>query len=103
MDRKTILETAVTLTCSDRNAEYGEPYDNLSNIATLWNAYLFAKFGELVCDPLQVELKAEDVAHLNSLQKIARTMTGRPKMDTYVDAAAYAAIAGECAKEDATE
>lgn len=103
MHRKDILETGVRLTCGDRNREYGEPYENLTNIATLWNGYLYAKFGGQLVDPLQLELRAEDVAHLNTLQKMARTFIGEPKPDTYIDMATYSAIAGECAAEDAAE
>lgn len=29
--------------------------------------------------------------------KLARSMQGKPKLDTYVDMAAYAALLGECA------
>jgi len=31
--------------------------------------------------------------------KLARSTTGKPKLDTYVDMAGYAALAGECALE----
>ena len=34
-----------------------------------------------------------------ALLKVARTKFGRPTSDTYVDAAAYMAIAGECKHE----
>jgi hypothetical protein len=44
-------------------------------------------------------LTAEDVAWLNVLQKMARTFNGSSKPDTYIDAATYSAIAGECAEE----
>lgn len=101
--RKQLLETAIQLTTSDRNKEYGDPWENLTNIAGLWQAYMFAKYGGKVIDPIQFELSAEDVAWLNVLQKIARTFTGAPKQDTYANAAAYSAIAGECAFEDASE
>ena len=35
-----------------------------------------------------------------ALLKVARTKFGQPTEDTYVDAAAYMAIAGECKHED---
>ena len=35
-----------------------------------------------------------------ALLKVARTKFGEPTEDTYVDAAAYMAIAGECKHED---
>lgn len=103
MTRIEILKQAKKLTGEDRNKEYGEPWENLTNIATLIGAYLYAKYGGKVLDPMQLEITAEDIAWFNVLQKMARTFIGRQKMDTYVDAAAYAAIAGEVAQEDTYE
>jgi hypothetical protein len=62
----------------------------------LFTAYLAAKYGELLHGFV---LTAEDVAWLNVLQKMARTFNGSSKPDTYIDAATYSAIAGECAEE----
>lgn len=103
MTRTEILKHAAKITGEDRQQEYGDPWMNLTNTATLWEAYIQAKFGGKIIYPLQFKLTAEDVAWLNVLQKMSRTFVGKPKMDTYVDAAAYAAIAGEVAQEDATE
>ena len=97
------LETAAKLTSGDRDKEYGSPYINLSDCALLWSAYLHGKYGGETVDPLQFNLTAEDVAWFNVLQKMARTFSGIPKSDTYIDAAAYSAIAGECAIEEASE
>ena len=60
----------------------------LANIAKLWTAYL------------DKEITAHDAAVMMALLKVARTKFGRPTSDTYVDAAAYMAIAGECKHED---
>jgi len=91
MDRKQLLENAIEHTCEDRDEEYGSPRKNLDDIALLWKVYLIGKYGKIGLD-----ITAEDVAWLNVLQKIARTFPGKTKPDTYEDAAAYAAIAGEC-------
>lgn len=91
MNRLEILAEASALTGESRNKEYGEPRDNLEDCALLWRSYLLAKYS----DTSLVHFSAEDVAWLNVLQKIARTFRGVPKPDTYIDAAAYAAIAGE--------
>ncbi len=91
MHRKDILTNAITHTCGERDKEYGSPKQNLADIAALWKAHLFAKYG--VCPPLT----AEDVAWMMVDTKKARTYKGVTKADTYEDAAAYAAIAGECA------
>jgi hypothetical protein len=92
MDRREILENATQHTCGDRDVEYGSPKENLDNIARLWKAYLIGKYGTIGLD-----ITAEDVAWFNVLQKMARTFSGNVKQDTYEDATAYSAIAGECA------
>ena len=89
--RKELLQKAIDVTCKSRQAEYGTPKENLENTAALWNAYLTTKF-DLHPDDF---LTAEDVAWFNTLQKISRTAHGKAGDDTYLDAAAYAAIAGE--------
>lgn len=91
MHRKEILETGIKLTTGDRNIEYGEPFDNQHNTALLWTAYLEGKYN------IEFYLDQEDVNWLNVLQKISRTFIGDPKMDTYVDASTYSAMAGEAA------
>jgi hypothetical protein len=54
----------------------------------LWSAYL------------DKEITAHDAAVMMALLKVARTKFGQPTADTYVDAAAYMAIAGECKHEN---
>lgn len=99
--RLEYLAEAARLTSGDRDREYGTPYNNLSDCAMLWSAYICGKYAGRTIDPLEFSLTAEDVAWFNNLQKMARTFSGNPKPDTYIDAAAYAAIAGECAQEEA--
>lgn len=89
--RVQTLETAIHLTGGDRNKSYGPPYDNLSDCADLWNAYINTKVG---C--LTVQLNAEDVAWMMTLVKITRSFQSGYHPDNYTDAAAYSAIAGEC-------
>jgi hypothetical protein len=86
--RVQTLETAIKLTAGDRNKAYGPPYGNLSDCALLWDAYLAIRGGKPV--------DAEAVAWMNVLQKIARSCQPGYHPDNYTDAAAYAAIAGEC-------
>lgn len=93
MNRSDLLNQARELTETTRNADYGEPAENLGNIAVLWEAYMH-------CRGNYRPLTSEDVAWLNVLQKIARTFNIVAKPDTYIDAAAYSAIAGECAAGD---
>ena len=91
--RHKILDSAINHVAVDRNKSYGEPRDNLGNTAMLWNSYLAGKYGY----EFQINLTAEDVAWLNSLQKTSRSYNDKSR-DTYEDAAGYAAIAGELAK-----
>ncbi len=105
MNREQILKNAITHTCGERDVEYGSPVINLMAIGGLWTAYLEGKYagkipgiGTTEETTSQFEITAEDVAWLNVLQKMARTFSGNVKADTYEDAAAYAAIAGECAE-----
>lgn len=90
--RVAMLQRAAELTNGDRDAEYGPPAKNLSECAALWRAYIEGKYG------VTTPITAEDVAWMNVLQKVARSYSGSAKPDTYIDAAAYSAIAGEVAK-----
>jgi hypothetical protein len=97
--RVRTLETAIRLTGGDRNRSYGPPFDNLSDCAELWNAYINTKQAciEATADgSYSVRLKAEDVAWLMTLVKMTRSFQQGYHPDNYTDAAAYSAIAGEC-------
>lgn len=89
MSRKAILEEAIRLTCGDRNESYGPPYDNLTHMAQMVSGYLTGKYGAATT------LDAEDMAWIMVFAKASRTVQTF-KADNYIDAAAYAAIAGEC-------
>jgi hypothetical protein len=77
-----LLEEARKLVENDRHEDYGDKLKNHQNIAKLWSAYL------------DVEISAHDVAICMGLLKIARLKHAHKK-DSYLDLAAYAAIAGE--------
>ena len=80
---KEFLDEAKNLAGGDRQKDYGDKVQNHKNIAKLWSAYL------------DVKVTAEDVAIMMSLLKVARTKLGATSKDTYIDMAAYSAIAGE--------
>ena len=82
-----ILQQAKELVEGDRQNEYGDKLKNHKNIAALWSIYL------------QREITAHDVAMCMALVKVARLIHAQ-KDDSYVDLAAYAAIAGEIKKRD---
>ena len=82
MISQDILEEANKLIGGDRNDDYGDKLTNHENIAALWSIFLRKK------------LTPHDVAMCMALVKVARLMHAH-KPDSYVDLAAYAAIAGE--------
>ena len=90
--RVQTLETAISLTSGDRNKSYGPPFNNLSDCAELWNAYINTKYK--TADALK--LNAEDVAWMMVLLKMTRSFQPGYHADNYTDATAYSAIAGEC-------
>ena len=85
---KKYLETVIKLTSGPRAHDYGDKIINHNNIAKLWSAYL------------DISISPHDVAVCMTLLKIARTKLGTCASDTYVDAAAYMAIAGECKEKE---
>ena len=87
MNRGEILQEAARLTAKDRQKIYGDPRTNHCRIADLWTIYL----GN--------EVTPQQVAICMALVKIARLMETETA-DSFVDLAAYAAIAGEIATFD---
>ena len=82
MISQDILKEAQDLIGSDRHKDYGDKLTNHKNIAALWSIFL------------RKEVTPHDVAVCMALVKVARLMH-QHKKDSYVDMAAYAAIAGE--------
>ena len=80
--RTEILETAAALINGDRERDYGTPQDNFKRIADGWAVIL------------QADVSAEQVALCMAWLKLARLVNG-PHSDSYIDAAAYMALAGE--------
>lgn len=86
-ERERILADAAALICGDRQAQYGAPQDNFARIAAGWSVIL----GKPVTP--------DQVALCMAWLKIARLVNG-PHHDSYVDGAAYLALAGELAARD---
>ena len=78
-----LLNIADELISGDRAREYGDKEVMHNNIARLWSAFL------------NVNITGHDVALMMTLLKMARTKAGKVTEDTYIDMAAYSAIAGE--------
>ena len=82
MKTEDILKTASKLVSGDRAKAYGDKKKLHDKVAKLWSAYT------------DYDISAEQAAIMMAMLKIARTTTGS-NPDNYIDAAAYAAIAGE--------
>lgn len=91
MNRREILETAISKIDGDRNRDYGDPKVNHDRIALLWNAYIEGM------PPCRDGLKAVDVILMMELLKVARLMESPDHEDSWVDMAGYAGIGLECA------
>ena len=83
--REEILTQAINLTCGDRDKDYGTPLTNHQRIADFWSVILGIKI-----TPAQVALCMVAV-------KLARLVQTPNHMDSFIDGAAYMAIAGEIA------
>lgn len=83
--RERILWQASELVTGERQEQYGPPEENFERIAAGWSVLL------------GVDIEPEQVALCMCWLKIARLVQG-PHEDSYVDAAAYAALAGELAE-----
>jgi len=79
--------TEAKATIQDRGMDYGHPSDNMSRTARLWSAFL------------EMPVTDYQVATCMVLVKVARSMESA-KVDTYIDAAAYIAIAGQLHTEE---
>lgn len=86
--RVQILSTSISLTSNDRNKQYGDPKDQHDTAGAFIDLYF--KHKKTPLSP------AHDAALIMVLTKISRMLNGELKDDSYIDAAAYLAIAYEC-------
>lgn len=84
MHRSEILKTAETLINGDRQEQYGTPQENFARIAVGWSVLL----GH--------DVTPSQVALCMAWLKMARLVNG-PHDDSFIDGAAYMALAGELA------
>lgn len=80
--RSEVLDEAKQLINGDRQEQYGTPQENFRRIAAMWSAYL------------GVEVGMADVAVCMALVKACR-LANDHKRDSFVDGAAYFALAAE--------
>jgi len=82
--RKDILAEAIAITTGDRNDSYGDPLPNHERIAAIWSVIL------------GMEITATQAALCMAGMKLARLAYDPNHTDSYIDGAAYLAIAAEC-------
>jgi hypothetical protein len=82
-----LLLLAAKLIDGDRDEQHGNRLECHTNIARLWTAYL------------GVPITPVDVALLMALLKIARTKSGEPNADNFVDLLGYGSLAGELSQK----
>lgn len=87
MNREEILQTAIDLTMNDRNDQNGDPFENHQRIAKIWSVIL------------GIEVEPYQVALCMAGMKLAR-LAFNPLEDSFIDGAAYLAIAGEIVKKE---
>ncbi len=93
MNREMCLDEAKKCVCTDRNQQYGEPEQNFTVIAQLWQTYLQA-----ATKKDDIEILPSDVATMMVLFKAGRVATAyQAKADSFVDMAGYAACGCELA------
>ena len=86
MNRADILAEASDLTCGERDDVYGSPQTNHERIAAGWRVILE-----------KADLTPTQVALCMAWVKIARLVQTDDHLDSFIDGAAYMAIAGELA------
>lgn len=96
MKREEVLEAARKCVCGDREKSYGSPERSFECIAELWTAYLKQRGVTAAITPW-------DVAWMMVLLKASRAAGNTSYIDGCIDAAGYAACAGECMMPVLTE
>ena len=91
MDRGDILSQANEITHGDRDKNYGSPLINHQRIAAIWSVIL------------EKDVRPDQVALCMAGVKLARLVETPNHADSFVDGAAYFAIAGEIAGEIITD
>lgn len=91
-ERARLLEEASGLVNGARNGTYGEPVDDYTKVAGLWNAYIT---GVLARNGVDLEgllpLEPHDAIAMMVLLKVSRIANDAGHRDNWVDIAGYAA------------
>lgn len=95
--RARLLIEASQIIDGDRNVQYGNPIDDFSLTAQMWEAYIRRLMHTRNLDvPM---LDPHDVAVMMILVKISRLAQTPEKHDHWLDIAGYAGCGWECAEQ----
>ena len=95
--RAKLLTDSASIIDGDRNTQYGDPIDDFSLTAKMWESYLrrimvTRKTEEVYIDP-------HDVAVMMLLVKVSRLTQSPEKYDHWMDIAGYAGCGWECVEQ----
>lgn len=93
---KLLIESA-SIIDGDRNTQYGDPIDDFSLTASMWEAYLRRIM--VTRDTDEVCLEPHDVAVMMLLVKVSRLTQSPEKYDHWLDIAGYAGCGWECVEQ----
>lgn len=91
MNRKDILETAITIVTKDRATTHGDAESSFEALATIWSVLL------------NTEVKVHQVALMMAALKLVRASGNPSYEDNWIDLAGYAACGGEIATKGAKD
>lgn len=95
--RSLILQEASTVINGDRDVDYGDPIDDFSVTAKMWEAYLRRIMETRNLDVIMID--PHDVAVLMLLVKVSRLTQSPEKRDHWLDIAGYAGCGWECVEQ----
>lgn len=96
--RAELLVEASKLIDGDRNVQYGDPIDDFSLTASMWQDYL-RRIMVTRNTPEEVYLDPHDVAVMMLLVKVSRLAQSPEKRDHWLDIAGYAGCGWECVEQ----
>jgi hypothetical protein len=91
-NRTDILEEASALIDGNRDVDYGDPLDNFTTTAELWQPYL----ERIIHARGGLDLNPHDVAIMMTLVKVARLAWTPHKRDHWADIAGYTGCGWDC-------
>lgn len=92
MDAPNFFDAGKAIVYGDREKVYGDPGKNVRAIASLWSAYLQAKYDPLGLLEYTRIITVDDVCAMMRLVKEARLMNSPDHLDSMIDVGGYAGV-----------